>query len=758
MLPILLFSLSGAQLLTSCSGTEEGSSHAVSQGSSSVVDQSSGSIAEQSFNPDQETSASGKKEGLSAYELYVEQFPGYTWGLEQWLRDLALGNLSVTISFDSNGGDPIEPLAFCKGEQVDIGVRATKAHASFVGWFSDDALTEEIQYSFVATTSKTVFAKYVYDAASVAFMDNGTIYQMVETNFCSLVEPPTSPSSLGFKFVGWKESGKTGFFDFAHPINQAETTLESVYDYEFFEIPAVVINTDDGSGITDKETYRHSTVSILNTEEEWTMTDVPAGVRGRGNSSWGMPKKPYRIKFDKKQSVLGSSYKSKSWTLIANYSDRTLARNYLAYEMGDKLDGIAYSSMHKFVDLYLNGEYLGVYLLCDQLQVGEGKVAIDESVAEDGDNGYFLEKDDRAPSEGGVEGQDWFYACGECYAFKSPDPESELFLQNKETQVAFITDYLTQCIDTILDKEKAWSEVESLIDVNSFVDSYVVDELFANNDCGHTSCYFHKDKGGKLVKGPLWDFDIAAGNINYNMGNADTCPYDAELWAANNFSWYDRLLKREEFVELVKQRLAGSKETLLEVISCADPASASSPLSLCPKAIQRNFVKWSINGAHIWPSPKEVNDIGSTEGHYAYLYQWLMGRYEYVWGQYFGSEVPFDGEPEPDAYKATFVCDDGIESITFYENSDYANSPTAVGTVGFSRDSVTGDYLKDGSGQVNFKITFKNGFSLDRIEIEGSYKNLKGPSDTAQSDMYRVTKVASDLTVSVYSLQNAQQP
>ena len=397
-------------------------------------------------------------------------------------------------------------------------------------------------------------------------------------------------------------------------------------------------------------------------------------------------------------------------------------------------------------------------MLCDHLQVAEGKIEIDESIAEDGDNGYFIERDARAPLEG-TEGQDWFTVYDEPYAIKSPDVESDLFLQNKDAQISFISGYLSECIDTIENPDKAWSEVESLIDVASFVDSYIVDELFANNDCGYSSCYFYKDKGGKLVKGPLWDFDIAAGNVNYNMGNEETCPFDKELWASEANSWYKKLLLREEFDNLVKQRLIDCKELLLEVISLADPASKSSPLFLYPEAIQRNFSKWDIIGEEVWPSPKDVNEIDSVAGHYSYLHQWLFGRYKYIWSKYIGDEIPFDDEPEPepapDAFKITFACDDGVAGITIYENADYGNSPSSVGFVAFSRDSATGDYAKDGSGQVNFQISFNNGFSLDRVEIEGSYKNLKGPSDTTQADTYRITKVASDLTVRIYSQQNA---
>ena len=576
------------------------------------------------------------EDGKSSYDLYIEEFPGYTWGQSQWIRDLAANRLYLAISFDTNGGQEIEPLMCYKGEQITIDRVAIKEHGSFNGWYFDKELTQEIDYSFIASESITLYAGYVYDEATVTYLSNGEIVSIDQVTFYNPIEEPNNPTApLGFKFNYWKEQGSDEPFAFGSLCLKEQYILEAVFDYEFLEIPAVVINTNDGSDITSKEEYTSSMVSILNTKEEWEMHDVEAGVRGRGNSSWAQPKKPYRIKFDKKQSVLGSEYKAKSWTLIANYSDKTLSRNYLAYELSERFEGLGFSSKHNFVDLYLNDEYKGVYLLCDQIQTGKGRVDIDDSVMEDGNNGYLIERDGRASDEG-IENQDYFIFDGDNspYVIKAPDTENEDFLNNKETEISYIKNYMQQCWTAIDSNGASWSEVEELMDIDSFADQYIIDELFANPDCGYSSCFYYKEKDGKLFKGPVWDFDLSAGNTNYGIGNEDECDPNNGLYANKVNSWYKRLLNRIEFVDVVKAKLQSYSEVIRDVIDLANVNKDSSLYKLYKTALERNFVKWDILGQSIWPEPTTVSSIDSLEGHFVYLHNWLNNRYTYVYSQY----------------------------------------------------------------------------------------------------------------------------
>lgn len=437
---------------------------------------------------------------------------------------------------------------------------------------------------------------------------------------------PSNPTKVGFSFVKWLNEDNTPW-DPNMIITSDNYNVYAEFEYEFLELPAVIIKTDDGEDIVSKDEYKSATVTITNTQTSWELSDVVANVKGRGNTTWLADKKPYRIKFDSKQKLFGSSYKAKNWTLIANHLDKSLLRNYTAYELGERFDGIDFSSKHQLVDVYINKDYKGVYLVCDQIQTGSGRVDIDESIAVDGNNGYFIERDARAPSEGILD-QDYFIFHNEEYGFKTPDSESQEFINNKDVEIAYIRDYLESCYTAITEGD--WSTVESLIDVDSFVDCYIIDELFANNDCGYSSCYYYKDKDGKLFKGPLWDFDIGAGNVNYNMGDEEQCLPNETLFASRYNFFYKILFERNEFTALVKNKLLAYQATIYDVLSLLNVNSNTSIYALYHEALKRNFVRWDIMGVPIWPEPDSVIAITTLKGQIKYLRSWLLARYAYL--------------------------------------------------------------------------------------------------------------------------------
>ena len=145
--------------------------------------------------------------------------------------------------------------------------------------------------------------------------------------------------------------------------------------YQLTNLPTVVINTDSAVDITSKETEINSRVYIISEDGTKLLEDSSTGVRGRGNASWGFPKKPYRLKFSEKRSPLNAPAKAKKWTLISNYGDKTLMRNILAFEVSRRM-GMDYTPYCYPVDLILNGEYKGCYQLCDQIEVAPNRVDI----------------------------------------------------------------------------------------------------------------------------------------------------------------------------------------------------------------------------------------------------------------------------------------------------------------------------------------------------------------------------------------------
>jgi len=376
-------------------------------------------------------------------------------------------------------------------------------------------------------------------------------------------------------------------------------------------LPIFWVETDGGAAITSKEDYIDAILAIdPGMEYEQQQREIELEIRGRGNSTWGMPKKPYRLKFKKKTDLLGFPA-TKNWVLLANYADKTLLRNYVAFELGNQLmDG--FTPRTAFVEVYINGDYHGLYHLTDQIRVEESRVDIDELEETDQDpqvitGGYLLEIDERLD-------EDYWFISGVLefpITFKSPEEPTVL-------QTEYITSYIRE-FEEIIDSKDIGSrteEYEQYIDVRSFIDYYLISEILRNNDTGiGTSIFITKPRNGKLVMGPLWDFDIAAGNINYH-GN-----YAPEGWWIKTVNrWYVRLFNDKNFETAVKTRWNEIAPNLLSDMTAKIDEAAFARLD---KAQVHNFERWPILNEWVWPNAVVK---GSYEGEVEYLKEWLATR------------------------------------------------------------------------------------------------------------------------------------
>lgn len=412
----------------------------------------------------------------------------------------------------------------------------------------------------------------------------------------------------GYRFDSW--SGGDG---------DAKATLSKIlFEKPSFvpvqlELPIIQIETENNKKIVSKEEYLKCTVS-LSADEENSFRGVTGKIKGRGNSTFGLDKKPYKIKFDEKISLLGED-KAKEWTLIANHMDYSLLRNYIAYTVGTALE-LEYTTSANFVDVYVNGEYMGVYLICEQIEVGKSRVNIEDSLEAE-ETGYLLELDARAPAEG-VLGVDYFYsnAGAQPYAIKSPDTEDEKFTTER---VSYIQQYINDSYNALLGTD--YSEVCRYIDVDTFVNGYILDELLKTTDVGFSSFYLYKDAGKKLCRGPIWDYDLAIGNSVV----ADAVSTESIYAGAVN-PWYARLLTFPEFRSAVGARLSEMNEVITRTIDNAFSLSDSYKNSFL-----RNFSKWDILGKYSMDyTSREVCEIETFDGQLAYLKKWLYKSLAYL--------------------------------------------------------------------------------------------------------------------------------
>lgn len=261
-------------------------------------------------------------------------------------------------------------------------------------------------------------------------------------------------------------------------------------------LPTVTIHTEGARDIVSKTEELTATVSIISEDGTSLLTDAEAGVRGRGNASWSFPKKPYRIKFAKKQQPLGAPAKAKKWTLINNYGDKTLMRNILAFEVSRRI-GMAYTPFCTPVDVILNGEYQGCYQFSDQVEAAEGRVPAQD--------GYLIEIDAYAYDE------DVYFVSKRGMPVTVKHPDSD---EITPEQLSFIESYFNRMEEAVFsslyfDAQKGYRQ---FLDVDSFLQDFIVGEFCGNTDT-YWSVYLYKDAAdGKLYTGPVWDYDLAFEN------------------------------------------------------------------------------------------------------------------------------------------------------------------------------------------------------------------------------------------------------
>lgn len=322
--------------------------------------------------------------------------------------------------------------------------------------------------------------------------------------------------------------------DYSSPVT---FTVRSKIEYTFTvsllysTLPKVFIETPGGKEIPSKweDWLSGSTVTVYN--PDWTVNySGQTGIRGRGNSTWSYPKKPYALKLDSKAEILGMP-KHKRWVLLANWMDRTLLRNCVSFNLAERTD-LAYTPRGQFVEVFINGKHKGNYFLCEHIKVDENRVDIDELDEDETDGGYIMELDSYYDEMYKFKSE----KRGLPYMFKDPD---EVTTEQFEFMQGFVNNLEASLYD---DARFARGEYKDYLDVDSFIDWWLVMELTGIWEPNHPkSCYMHKDKGGKLTAGPVWDFDWET-------------YMPTTWWRIKDTLYYDRLFQDESFKARVKER------------------------------------------------------------------------------------------------------------------------------------------------------------------------------------------------------------
>ena len=260
-------------------------------------------------------------------------------------------------------------------------------------------------------------------------------------------------------------------------------------------LPLMIINTENSKEITSLDYYINSSIIIINKNK--MDLNTTAEIRLRGHSTSTRPKKPYKIKFTKKQKLLDIDGKYKKWAILANHYDISLIRNILAFKISEMI-GLEFTPRCEPVDVIVNGNFKGNYFVCDQVEVKEGRVDIEEISDNDITGGYLLEIDQRATKE------EKYFLTEKGLIGEIKYPDSDDITKEQEN---YIKKFLNK-----LEKNVYLGKLK-YIDLYSFYRYFIIQEFCGDIDTVLSSFNVHKKKGdNKLYFGPVWDYDLSFDN------------------------------------------------------------------------------------------------------------------------------------------------------------------------------------------------------------------------------------------------------
>lgn len=413
-------------------------------------------------------------------------------------------------------------------------------------------------------------------------------------------------------------------------------------DIDEFEssLPLVILQTD-GREIQDENRIvirmgivNNGTDTRNRLDDPFNGYDGKVSIELRGESSQMFPKKSYSIETqdddgnNRNVPLLGMPAEN-DWVLYAPYSDKTMMRNVLAYKMGNDLG--QYAPRTRYVELFLNDQYQGVYVLVEKIKIDKNRVNLATLKPEDVSGnevtgGYIMRVDKidwndypafaitpspRIPGEGLV-------------SYQYFDPKG---LELQPAQRQYISDFLYQFESALSSPNfNKTREYRQFIDVNTFIDFMIVTEIGKNVDGYVYSTYMYKDKDskdGRLKMGPLWDFNLAFGNVDY-WANSQNAPG----WMYNDsyrMYWFRRLMADDSFARRFKCRWKELRSTLLSNDYFTN--TIDSIASMLQEPQQRNFQRWPVLGNYVWPN----QFVGLTyESEVSFLKTWILNRLRWM--------------------------------------------------------------------------------------------------------------------------------
>lgn len=423
------------------------------------------------------------------------------------------------------------------------------------------------------------------------------------------------------------------------------------------------ITTEDEAAIVEKETWVNCHISI-DGKGEYSNYSGTGRIRGRGNSSWlYYKKKPYKLKLDTKSKLLGLE-KAKNWNLLSNYRDVTDMMNVFAFETARWM-GMPFTNHTRFVEVFLNGDYVGVYQLTEKVEIGSNRVNIDE------EGGVLLSFDQDDGPALSPDATDNFWS--EVYSLPLCVKEPEDLPQEQMDAIKADFAVLERAV-----KARDYAAVSDLMDIPSFISILQLHEFLYNVEIdAPRSLYLYKDKGGKYTFGPVWDWDAAYDFdwSNWTENHTYFADYKKLIYGRDpvkatgaNYQinkFFRDLFGDETFVAQYKQAWANVSD---DIYSRNWQEIQKYIAELDKGAYARDVARWPLKNPNWWESDYVVQDELEK------MSTWLWKRKDYLDGVIAGY---------PDGGTSTVVI---TEPVVKVENGKVYVTATMEAAGGYSQD------------------------------------------------------------------------
>ncbi len=435
-------------------------------------------------------------------------------------------------------------------------------------------------------------------------------------------------------------------------------------------LPVVIIQTLPGMTIPDEPKIEadmkiidHGGSSRNYISEQGNVYSGKIGIEIRGHYSASLPQKPFNIETRDSAGnnlnipLLGMPAEN-DWVLIANYNDKAFLRNVLAFEISHNMG--YYAPRMRYCELVLNDEYLGIYLLGEKIKRDKNRVDIAKLTPLDNHGnsltgGYIFKNDFYTDADSWVSNYSPIFKPGAEVRFEYEDPKVE---ELTEQQKDYLKNYVNSIESTIYSYHfrDPVTGYKAYLDVNSFIDYFILEEVSRNVDAYKKSRFYYKDRnsnGGLLHAGPVWDFDWAWKNltencVNFNQTDGSGWAYlinECDAWPVPP-TWEVRLLQDDDFADRVHNRYFDLRNTILSQTSIYH--TIDSVANLLNEAQVRHFQKWQILGINVGTPEPDIQPL-TFDGEIDKLKDWISTRLSWLDENMIGAGSTIDGKYKGEA-------------------------------------------------------------------------------------------------------------